>query len=205
MKIFLSAFLALTLCDTTPTPCHADPPPEDTTLAMACFVAVIGTITAVGLWKLCKCIPSPPVPITQPPPPPTNPPPLLNPTNAPPTNKPPWWKRPFANLVVNSNAVAQYNIASAGHRDGYGNVYTFMLTASLESTTNAIDWVQECAITGYVSSAAAHFSYWSNGVPIVATYNENLIAGGGTITNYVPFPVGSGDEPSKMFRLSAVK
>jgi len=106
---------------------------------------------------------------------------------------------------VNSNAVAQYNIAGAGYRDARSNVYNTMITAALESSTNAIDWVQECAITGYISSAAAHFSYWSNGVPIVSTYNENLIAGGGTITNYVPFSIGSGDEQSKMFRLTSVK
>jgi len=202
MKRSIATLLVFALLAST-TPTYADdPPPEDTTAAMACFTLIIGGIVAVGLWKLCKCMPNLPVAQPQPPPPPTNPPPIINPTNAPPaTNKPPWYKRPFSWLSVNTNAVAQFAINDAGYRDHANAVYDAMIVAALESSTNALTWQNVCTITGYVSSGAAHFSFWSNGVPIVATYSTTMQG----VTNYVPYEIGTGEEPTKIFRLVSVK
>ena len=201
MKKILS--LLLIVCFTAST-FPADPPPrKQTTVAMACFVVVIGGIVAVGLWKLCKCIPNPPKPNDPPPPPPTNPPPIINPTNPPPvvTNKPPWWKRPFSSLQVQTNAVKQFDIAHLNYRDGT-NLYHTMLTARLESSSDAQSWQPACTITGWISPSSATWAYYTNGVPAVVTYSSPLAE---SQTNFVPLEIGTGTEPQKMFRLVSVE
>ncbi len=196
----VSSVLAVALLLST-SPCYAtdDPPDDDppTTIAMACFVIAIGGVVAVGLWKLCKAIPSPgdiPHPVAAPP---TNPPPIINPTNSVPTNKPPWWK--FWTLNVASNTIHAQNIVGYGFLDYSNRVYDQMVDYSIESSTNLRDWRTECSVTGWLSSGAAFFAYYSNGVPLVTTYSTSY-----NQTNYVPWDMGTGREPNKMFRLLSV-
>ncbi len=202
----ISLFLVPVLLLTTSPAIADDPPPdpqEPNAIVEGCLAVVIGGIVAVGLWKLCKLIPDPTdIPHPQAPPP-TNPPPVINPTNnVPPTNappKPPWWKRPFANLRAGSNTVAHYSIGQYGYQDMEGHPYETLVQYSLQSSTNALDWKTELTCTGWLSSGAALFAYYSNGVPLQTTYSTDFGQ-----TNYVPWNLGTGSEPNKMFRLLSV-
>ena len=197
MKKSISVLLVTSLLAcTSPALPDDPPPPDDATAAMACFVVVIGGIIAVGLWKICKCIPDPgDIPHPQVPPP-TNPPPVINPTNAPPTNVPPnkhWWQKFTLNVPTQ---LPQRSIASWGYQDQSGHTYESLVSYAIQSSTNLVNWQTECTVTGWLSSGAAFWAYYSNGVPLVTTYSDSY-----SQTNYVPWNLGTGDEPSKSFRL----
>jgi len=199
MKRTVSVLLATSfLASASPLPDDPPPPPDDATAVEACLVIVIGGVVAWGLWKVCKNIPDPTdIPHPQAPPP-TNPPPVINPTNAPPTNQPPkhWWNK-LVSLNVSTN-LPQHSIVGAGN-DMAGRAYESSISYAIQSSTNLQEWQTEVTAVGWLSSGASYWAYYSNGVPLVTTYSDSY-----NQTNYVPWNLGTGDEPSKAFRLISV-
>ncbi len=200
VSLFLVPALLLAF---SPTPTFADDPPPDqepNAIVEGCLAVIIGGIVCVGLWKLCKSIPDPgDIPHPQAPPQ-TNPPPVINPTNNPAaTNVPPpkhWWNK--MTLRAGSETVARYAIGQYGYQDMQGRTYETLVQYQLQSSTNSVDWKTELTATGWLSSGAALFAYYSNGVPLQSTYSEY------GQTNYVPWEIGDGSDKLKVFRLLSV-
>lgn len=188
----------VSLSPTSPSQAQSSGPKIVAQVVCGILVIGVGVVIYFGLKKMCANIPSPGAPPTPPPAPPTNPPPIMNPTNSPPsTNKPPWWKRIFN--MTDNNASA-FNISTYSIVDIYGApkdlaYYHTLVSFTLQSSTNLVDWRDELSVTQWVSDYGVFNAYYQGGSNVLNTYS-----GLGT-TNYVPLSIGTGDEPMKVFRV----
>jgi hypothetical protein len=195
----ISVLLCAALLFISPTPTVQAQPHRDVIeyLIVGALVIGVGAVVIIGLKTMASKIPAP----TPPPAPPTNPPPVMNPTNAPPTNNPPkpWYKRIFS---FSSSAIPQYNISTFQLTDQQSTekalvYYDTLISFSVQSTTNLIDWKYECTVTNWISASGMFSAYYRDGVNITNTYTH-----GSGWTNYVPIDIGSGDEAVKFFRIT---
>jgi hypothetical protein len=196
----IAVLLAVALLFINSNPIKAAPKPDGKVweyLICAALVVGVGAVVVVGLKKICSKLPTPPPTDPPPPPPPTNPPPILNPTNAPPTNPPtkPWYKKILSLTDANANA---YDISGYAIPDRYapaGADYKTIVSMTLQSSTNLVDWGEEFSLTQWVSDYGMFNAYYRGGSNLLNTYS------GLGVTNYVPLDIGSGDEPKKFFRM----
>ena len=139
-------------------------PPKPAVVVETCAVVVliVGGIVIYKLASFCKThLPPPPAPDPPPAPPPTNSVPKVEmqfPVQLP--------------QLVFSNDVCR-DVSGYGWMDASNSEYTVMFRYAVESSTNLVQWRQECSVTGWVSDETVCIEVCTNSIPASTNWIYN--------------------------------
>jgi hypothetical protein len=196
MKILLTSSLVLALL-VEPIKAPAQPSSQNPNVAelpCAIVILIVGGIVAYKLVNFCQKH----LPPSNPPPPPPTPPP--QPTNSAPNIRSNVAQEPsppvLPPLILTNDICC--DISGCGWYDPSNSEYTTMFSYTIQSSTNLIQWQNECSVTGWVSDTTIVTELYTNGVSQSTNWDFNWQQQ----TNVLALPFVPATAPNKFFRLS---